>query len=93
MNAERLKALAAQLSENAYADIWYDAAGHGDTSVAEQIETTQEAMALVGKVLPSMMDTLKEAERALASHPDANVGNSVAHYALHKIRAALNPQG
>lgn len=90
MNADRLLACAAQVGENAYADIWYDAADHGDTGTSEQISATQEAMAALAGELPDMVQAIREAEQALATHPEANVGNSKVHYALCRMRAALN---
>lgn len=90
MKADQLLACAAQVGESAYADIWYDAADHGDAGTAGQISATQEAMAALARELPDMVQAIQEAEQALATHPEATVGNSKVHYALCRLRAALN---
>lgn len=93
MSTEYLRASATLLAENANADIWYDARDYGDTEKASQIEATQSAMTHLGDAVPLMLDSLKDAESALAGHPEADKGNSKVHFALHKIRAALKAGG
>lgn len=93
MSTEDLRASATLLVENANADIWYDAREYGDTEKARQIEATQSAMTHLGDAVPSMLNLLNEADSALAGHPEADKGNSKVHFALHKIRAALNAGG
>lgn len=45
------------LSNNASADIWYDAGDHGDTEAQRIIEETQCAMDNVSSIISNMMDS------------------------------------
>lgn len=87
--AQVLKEAAELLSTGASADIWYDARDYGDTQKEELITSVQHAMDTLSEAVPKMVDTFLEVESLLASHPEANVGNSKVHYVLCKLRAVL----
>lgn len=53
-----VESLARELREGAVADIWYDAKDFGDSSVEEQIETTQLSMELAASLLERQNEVL-----------------------------------
>lgn len=80
--------LGAALDEGAGADIWYDAAAHGDDAAADLIELTQAAMAEASALLP-MLGQIALSAATIRKAGDAFNGADVG--ALKALCVALLP--
>jgi hypothetical protein len=56
----------------------------------EEAEANAERIIKCWNAHDVLMKALEDIERDLASHPDANTGNTKVHYALMRARGALN---
>ena len=67
----------------------------GDPSTADTVAKIWHAKyhptrAQLIAAAPELLDVLAEIANLLATHPDAEIGNSKIHYAMHKARNAIS---